>query len=322
MVKANQDYLKHYAQEMERQTRQLEAQIAQARTDPLTGLANRRAFEEELQRRFAECQRSGSPLSVMLLDVDHFKTFNDTHGHRAGDEALRVLAAALRGAMRQMDLVARYGGEEFLVILPGTAIDYATLVAERTGQDISNLVFRYDGKDFSLTVSVGVAQLAANEHVTRMLERVDRAMYASKEAGRNRTYWHDGRAVHAALEDMPPATLPGRNDGESGGVGDGETKFDTLSPHPPISPSPHHLSDRASRQAGNFGEFQCDSAAFLGLVRQRIAEWKRGGFAFCVLLAQIEQAETLVPAESPGAHEGMHRLATQILNGPPCGRWT
>ena len=97
LIKANYDCLKHYAEELERQTRQLETQIAQARTDSLTSLANRRALDEELQRRSAECQRSGSPLSVMLLDVDRFKTFNDTHGHRAGDEALRVLAEALRG---------------------------------------------------------------------------------------------------------------------------------------------------------------------------------------------------------------------------------
>ena len=118
----------------------------------------------------------------MLLDVDQFKKFNDTHGHRTGDEALRVVAGVLRGAMRQMDLVTRYGGEEFLVILPSTTIDCATLVAERTRQDIAKTVFRYDGKDMSLTVSIGVAQLAPNEHLSRMLQRVDQAMYASKAA--------------------------------------------------------------------------------------------------------------------------------------------
>ena len=96
--------------------------------------------------------------------------------------------------MRQMDFVTRYGGEEFFVILPGTALDCAIHVAERTRQDIGKTVFRYDGREFSLTVSIGVAQLMPNEHVTRMLERVDHAMYASKEAGRNRTYWHDGHA--------------------------------------------------------------------------------------------------------------------------------
>ena len=97
LVKSNRDYLKHYAQELECRTRQLEAQIAQARTDSLTGLNNRRALDEELQRRFSECQRNGAPLSVMLLDVDHFKNFNDVHGHRAGDEALRFLAGRFAG---------------------------------------------------------------------------------------------------------------------------------------------------------------------------------------------------------------------------------
>ena len=165
----------------------------------LTGLANRRAMDEELQRRFAECQRTASSLSVMLLDVDHFKKFNDTHGHRAGDEALRVVARVLRGAMRQMDLVTRYGGEEFLVILAGTAIDGAGLVAERTRQNIGETTFRYDGKVLSLTVSIGIAQLSPSEHITRMLQRADDAMYASKQNGRNRTYWHDGRAVHPVV---------------------------------------------------------------------------------------------------------------------------
>ena len=135
----------------------------------------------------------------MLLDVDHFKHFNDTHGHRAGDEALRVIARVLRGAMRQMDLVTRYGGEEFLVILAGTAIDGAGLVAERTRQNIGKTTFRYDGKVLSLTVSVGIAQLVTSEHITGMLQRADDAMYASKKNGRNRTYWHDGRAVHPVV---------------------------------------------------------------------------------------------------------------------------
>ena len=311
LIKANRDYLKHYAKELERQTRHLEAQIAQARTDALTGLANRRALDEELQRRFAECQRTGAPLSVMLLDVDYFKTFNDTHGHRAGDEALRVIAAALRGAMRQMDLVTRYGGEEFLVIMPGTAMDGARLVAERTRRDIGRTPFRYDGKDLSLTVSIGVAQLTPNEHVTRMLQRVDQAMYAAKVAGRDKTYWHDGRALHAAL-------------GESAVNQPASRSGTTPSPHEAAGAPPASRSlNPASRQAmANMSPeppdtmgLPCDRTAFLRYVRQRIAEWNRGGTAFCVLVVRVEQDEHSVEAQSQESRDEALCLTSRILSG-------
>ncbi|MGO9112467.1 MAG: diguanylate cyclase [Thermoguttaceae bacterium] len=315
LVKANHDYLRHYAKELERQTRQLEAQIAQARTDALTGLANRRALDEELERRFSECQRTGAPLSVMLLDVDHFKDFTDTHGHRAGDEALRVLAGALGPAMRQMDVVTRYGGEEFLVILPGTTIDCATLVAERTRQDISKTVFRYDGKESSLTVSIGVAQLTPNEHVTRMLERVDHAMYASKKAGRNRTCWHDGREIHPVLEEStanPPveesaAALPRTVFASEGG--------DTTSPSSPLAPASPKTVARPSRESSAPMGFQCDRTTFLWHVVQRIAEWKRGGNAFCVLLVQVEPDDHIVDTQSQGTRDNVVHATAQILNG-------
>jgi len=315
LVKANHDYLKHYARELERQTRQLESQIAQARTDPLTGLANRRALDEELQRRLSECQRTGSPLSVMLLDVDHFKNFNDAHGHRAGDEALRVLATALRKAMRQMDVVTRYGGEEFLVILPSTAIGHATLVAERTRQDISQTVFRYDGRDFSLTVSIGVAQLTSNEHVTRMLERVDQAMYASKAAGRNKTFWHDGRATHPAIEGSALQQSPA-DSGWQSRVLPSPQKDATPSPPasclPPLSCAT--LTPISLESVDPMG-FQCDRSAFFWLVRQRIAEWKRGGFAFCVLLVQVEQDKHAAETQLPETCDGLRRRIAHILYG-------
>ncbi|MEI8372292.1 MAG: diguanylate cyclase [Planctomycetota bacterium] len=315
LVKANHDYLKYYAKELERQTRQLEAQIAQARTDALTGLANRRALDEELLRRSSECNRTGSPLSVMLLDVDHFKTFNDTHGHRAGDEALRVLAGSLRGAMRQMDLVTRYGGEEFLVILPSTAIEGARLVADRTRQDVSKTTFRYDGKEFSLTVSVGVAQLAANEHVTRMLQRVDQAMYASKEAGRNRSSWHDGRAIHPVLEDSTIINSDGESAPQSQRVLSQKKVAMPTSPSSSFAHGSWKTVVPASQESPDLMGFQCDRTAFLWHVRQRIAEWKRGGSAFCVLVVQVEQDEQIVETQSQEAYDEVQRLTTRILHG-------
>ena len=281
LIKSHRDYLRHYARALERQTRSLESQIAQARTDSLTGLANRRALDEELQRRYSESQRTGSPLSIMLIDVDHFKGFNDRHGHRTGDEALRVIAATLRDAMRQLDLVARYGGEEFVVLLPGTAIEGAILVAERTRQDLADSRFRYDGKEFSLTVSIGVAQLATNEHVSRMLQRVDQALYAAKGAGRNRSFWNDGRNSRSVLDtsirevsaplipaDVRPSTL-------DSGIRSGDPDANGTAPWKEELDANSAIAD------------QCDRVTFHRFVQQRIAEWNRGGRPFCVLMVRM-----------------------------------
>ncbi len=244
----------------------------------------------------------------MLLDVDHFKRFNDTHGHRAGDEALRIVAAVLRGAMRQMDVVTRYGGEEFLVILPSTDIDCATMVAERTRQDIGKTVFRYDGKDLSLTVSIGVAQFASNEHMTRMLERVDRAMYASKEAGRNRTYWHDGRATHPAREE--PAALQPAEPSRATPL------WKETGPEPPTPPALAPASretQAAGQESPELAGYLCDRTAFLWHVRQRIAEWKRGGSAFCVLLVQVQEDQHAAETSSREARDSMPHPTSRIL---------
>lgn len=281
LIKSHRDYLRHYARALERQTRHLEAQIAQARTDALTGLANRRALDEELQRRCTETQRSGTPLSIMLIDVDHFKSFNDRNGHRAGDEALRVIAATLRDAMRQMDMVARYGGEEFVVLLPGTAIEGAILVAERTRQDLADAKFRYDGKEFSLTVSVGVAQLATNEHVSRMLQRVDQALYAAKGAGRNRSFWNDGRHSRSVsdVSSREPASADALSAARlfSQEAIANATELD--------SSQTTSWNEELDASAG-YAE-QCDRVTFHRFVQQRIAEWNRGGRPFSVLMVRM-----------------------------------
>jgi diguanylate cyclase (GGDEF)-like protein len=314
LVKAHHDYLQYYCQELELRARELQAQIAQARIDSLTGLANRRALDDELQRRFAECQRSDASLSVMILDVDHFKDLNDTHGHRTGDEALRVLAGVLRRAMRQVDLVARYGGEEFFVILPGTTIDDARLVAERTRQDVNRTVFRYDGKDLSVTVSIGVAELAPSEHVARTVRRADHAMYAAKKAGRNRTYWHDGRAVHPILEEPTPTqpvtegTSPSRL---SSPLGATELVPAAASTRPPAACE----TPASTRREGlDYAAFECDRTAFFWYISQRIAEWKRGGESFCVLLVQVGQEQGEAERPSQPIAEEVLRRTTRCLS--------
>jgi diguanylate cyclase len=174
------------------QAEELNSYLSQARTDQLTGLPNRRAFDEELARRYAEFARKGTPLSLVLVDIDHFKAFNDDHGHLAGDDVLRSVANRLRDCHRDIDMVARFGGEEFAVILPDTASADALSPAERARLAIATDVFACGAKQVSVTISCGVAQLQPAESVDSVLRRADEALYASKNAGRNCTHLHNG----------------------------------------------------------------------------------------------------------------------------------
>ena len=121
---------------LEAQAAQIESHAVEARTDPLTQVANRRALDDELARCVTDFQRRGTPTTVMLLDVDHFKHFNDSHGHPAGDDALRTVARAVQQVISDVGLVARYGGEEFAVVLPGRTVTEATPFCERARQAI------------------------------------------------------------------------------------------------------------------------------------------------------------------------------------------
>ena len=148
-----------------------------ARTDSLTGVPNRRAWDEELPRELARATRSRRPVCVALLDLDHFKQYNDRHGHQAGDRFLKEAAAAWQAVVRKTDLVARYGGEEFAILLPDCELDDAMEIAERL------LTAQPEG-----TCSLGVAQWDGREDVTSLVARADRALYAAKDAGRDRIH--------------------------------------------------------------------------------------------------------------------------------------
>ncbi|HUI96745.1 MAG TPA: diguanylate cyclase, partial [Xanthobacteraceae bacterium] len=133
---------------------------------------------------------SGKPLSIFLLDVDHFKQFNDKFGHQFGDQVLRLIAEVLKNSVRGEDLAARFGGEELVGVLPGVDIKVAATVAERVRQAIASREVRRRATGeilSSITVSVGVAQFAPGETLTSLFDRCDRALYAAKRGGRNRT---------------------------------------------------------------------------------------------------------------------------------------
>jgi diguanylate cyclase (GGDEF)-like protein len=148
-----------------------------AHTDALTGLPNRRAWDEELLRELARAGRLGTRLCAAVLDLDHFKAFNDEHGHQAGDDHLRGVAVAWQGRLRGTDLVARYGGEEFALILSGTTLAQAVEVIETLRRSVPG----------DQTVSAGVAEWDGTESGAELLSRADRALYDAKRAGRDRT---------------------------------------------------------------------------------------------------------------------------------------
>ena len=149
----------------------------QARTDELTALPNRRAWDEALEREMARSQRTGQSLCVALLDLDHFKAFNDAHGHQAGDAHLRRTATAWRRELRAIDILARYGGEEFGVLLPNTDVEQAQEVLDRVREATPN----------GETASAGVVLYDQREPIASLVARADAALYRAKHAGRGQT---------------------------------------------------------------------------------------------------------------------------------------
>jgi two-component system, sensor histidine kinase LadS len=158
-------------------------------TDALTGLRNRRYLDNFLDREVTRCFRYQHPLAVILLDIDHFKRFNDRHGHQIGDDCLRMVADQLRHCVaRDSDVVARYGGEEFCVVLPETELEGARAVAERIRRRIGETPFRITDEKVQVTISVGVTCMVPNspKMEARLLQRADEALYQAKGEGRNR----------------------------------------------------------------------------------------------------------------------------------------
>lgn len=158
-----------------------------ARLDPLTGLNNRRAFYDITAPLWSVALRHDHKLSVILLDIDHFKRLNDTHGHAFGDEVLRTIARTLENSIRAQDVAARWGGEEFILLLPQTDVDEAAVIAERLRNAVAGTTLRLNDTDIAVTVSLGVAQLNNQHHsLDDLISTADHYLYESKDKGRNR----------------------------------------------------------------------------------------------------------------------------------------
>jgi diguanylate cyclase len=159
--------------------------------DPLTKIFNRKSFDDGMLKAFAETAAKGTPLSLLLLDIDFFKNFNDTWGHQTGDQVLRLVAMTLKSNIKGRDIAARYGGEEFAAVLPETDLEGAVIVADNVRKAIQakELLKRSTNEKLGrMTASFGVAMYRVGDTPASLIERADRCLYAAKHAGRNRVF--------------------------------------------------------------------------------------------------------------------------------------
>ena len=195
------------SKEMQTLRVQMDTLRKEGQIDALTGLINRRGFDERITASANEAKASGKPMSLLMCDIDHFKRFNDTWGHATGDQVLRLVAQCIKTSVRDIDTAARYGGEEMTVILTGTTVEGARVVAEKIRKTVEarRIVKKSSGESLgSITLSIGVSELSPGESSDELIVRADACLYAAKNGGRNRVSTEPGAATaHGA-----PAAAP------------------------------------------------------------------------------------------------------------------
>ena len=207
-----QDRLNFSEEKLQEQANLIRGHLEDARTDPLTRLPNRRAFDDEINRRMAEWHRKKTSCGLMMVDVDYFKAINDRHGHPLGDRVLKAIADVLVDTIREMDVATRFGGEEFAVMLPATDEMGAMTVTERVRMAVESLAIETSEATVRITVSLGLAVTCEGDDEASLLARADEALYASKQTGRNCSHFHNSQtceliAVDVEPSDVAPATV-------------------------------------------------------------------------------------------------------------------
>lgn len=199
-----QERLESAEEKLESQTGQISNYLTEARTDGLTGLFNRRAFDKATDDLFTNWNQSNQAFSMGLIDIDHFKQINDTYGHPAGDAVLQRVANLLQSELGDAVCVARYGGEEFGV-LTTFSLDETAAMLDRVRAELGKIEVEHDGQTISLTLSAGAAQIGPDDKIGKLVRRADEALYASKLGGRNRVHLHDGTVCRLVTKIAPNA---------------------------------------------------------------------------------------------------------------------
>ena len=197
-----QSQLSDSSNQLEAMRKDLDSVRKEALTDALTGIANRKQFDQSLREAAMAAMEQDRPLSLLMIDIDHFKKFNDTHGHVMGDQVLKLVARTLTDCVKGRDTAARYGGEEFGIIMPDTRLANAVTVAEQIRKAVASrrIVKRNTSETLgAITLSVGVAQYRLGEPMTKLVQRADEALYAAKHGGRNRVQ-ADAEDLHEAVD--------------------------------------------------------------------------------------------------------------------------
>lgn len=189
---------------LKNQATMIDLHIAESRIDALTGLANRRAFNDELLNHLSQFEQHGTSVSLLMLDIDYFKKLNDIHGHLVGDDVLMSVGRTITQHIRSGDLASRYGGEEFAVILPRTTVDQARVIAERLRESVSQAICSISNQSIRITASAGLSQLLPGDSAKTWLHRADEALYFSKDSGRDCGHWNDGRTFWPFIQTQRP----------------------------------------------------------------------------------------------------------------------
>ena len=194
-VGALQEKLAALEAQSEQMRRQLQEEHSRALTDVLTGLPNREAWEQRLNQEYERWKRYRQPVSLVIIDIDHFKAINDNYGHLAGDKAIRLIGRSLHDRLRTTDFVARYGGEEFAVLMPETNAGQAATVIDELRGHVASLPFHFRGSQVSITFSAGIVGFDDDRSVSALFERADRALYRAKASGRDQVRVDDSSQV-------------------------------------------------------------------------------------------------------------------------------